>query len=90
MVKERLTEKAGHSMPTLMESPDVKPDVFNAPKQVESMASVLKKGRNWVISASGGVAINSWAIADKVKPSDTVDAVRTKAAAGDVPSWYWN
>ena len=53
---------------TLLESPAVKPEAFNAPKEVESKASVLRKGRNWVISASGGVAINSWAIADKVQP----------------------
>ena len=90
VVKERLTEKAGDSMPTLLESPAVKPDVFNAPKQVESKASVLKRGRNWVISASGGVAINSWAIADKVKPSDTVAPVRAKAVAAENTSWYWN
>jgi hypothetical protein len=85
-----LTEKAGDSLPTLMESPAVKPAVFNAPKQVESQASVLKKGRNWVIRASGGVAINSWAIADKTKPSDTVDAVRAKAAANENRNWWWN
>jgi hypothetical protein len=77
-------------MPTLMESPEVKPGVFPAPKQVESKASVLKKGHGWIVSASGGVAINSWAIADKVKLNDTVSAVRTKAAATDVASWYWN
>ena len=83
VVKERLAEKAGYSMPTLLESPAVKPEVFNAPKQVESKASVLKKGRNWVISASGGVAINSWAMADKAQRSDAVDAVRAKAAPAD-------
>ena len=90
VAKERLTEKAGYSMPTLLESPAVKPDAFNAPKQVESKASVLKKGRNWVISASGGVAINSWAMADKVKPSDAVAPVRAKAVAAENAGWCWN
>jgi hypothetical protein len=89
VVKERLTEKAGYSMPTLMDDTTVKAAEFNAPKQVDSQASVLKKGRNWVISASGGVAINSWAIVQRAKPSGTVDAVRAKAAKeGD--KWYWN
>ena len=90
VVKERLTEKAGYSLPTLLESPDVKFEVFNAPKQVESKASVLKKGRNWVISASGGVAINSWGIANKLQSSDAVAAVRTKAAPADNNNWWWN
>ena len=90
VVKERLAEKAGHSMPTLMESPDAKPEALNAPKQVESKASVLKKGHNWVISASGGVNINSWGLADKVQPSDTVAPVRAKAVPAENTAWCWN
>ena len=86
VVKDRLTEKAGHSLPTLMESPAVKPTEFNAPKQVESKASGLKKGANWVISASGGVAINSWAIAEKAKTSDTVAPVRARPPPRRTPT----
>jgi hypothetical protein len=90
VVKEQLAEKAGGSMPTLLDSSAVKPEAFHSPKQVESKASVLKKGRNWVISASGGVAINSWIIADQVRPSDAVAPVRAKAAAAETTNWYWN
>jgi hypothetical protein len=90
LTKERLTEKAGQSLPTLLESPAVKTEVFNAPKQVESKASVLNKGRNWVISVSGGVAINSWAVADKVQPGDKVAPVRAKAAPAANTNWWWN
>ncbi len=90
IVKERLAEKAGYSMPTLMESPEVQPVVFNAPKQVPSMASTLKKGRNWVISVSGGVAIQSWALADTAKQSDTVSPVRAQAAPAETTNWWWN
>jgi len=90
IVKERLAEKAGYSMPTLMESPEVQPVVFNAPKQVPSMASTLKKGRNWVISVSGGVAIQSWALADTAKQSDTVSPVRAQAAPAETTNWWGN
>jgi hypothetical protein len=90
IVKERLAEKAGYSMPTLMESPEVQPVVFNAPKQVPSMASTLKKGRNWVISVSGGVAIQSWALADTAKQSDAVSSVRVQAAPAETTNWCWN
>ena len=89
VAKERLTEKAGNSLPTLLESPALKPDAFDAPKQVPSQASVLKKGRNWVISASGGVAINSWLVVDKAQPSDKVAPVRAKfVPAGN--NWWSN
>ena len=44
VVKERLTEKAGYSMPTLLESPAVKPDAFNAPKQVREQGQRAEEG----------------------------------------------
>src|SRR5204862_268455 len=90
VVKDRLTEKAGNSLPTLMESPELKPDVFNAPKQVDSLASVLKKGHGWVVSVSGGVAINSWLIAATAKPSTDAAQVRAKAAPASASAWWWN
>ncbi len=90
IVKERLPEKAGYSLPVLLSSNDLRPVEFNAPKQVPSRASVLEKSRNWIISASGGVAINSWAIADKTRQSDAVAPVRAKAAATNDTKWWWN
>jgi hypothetical protein len=90
IVKGNLPEKAGYDMPTLMNSPAVKADVFNAPKETASIASILNRGKNRVVSVSGGVAINSWAIADKVKPSDKVAPVRTKAAFPQTAGWWRN
>ncbi|MEN6452524.1 MAG: DUF1598 domain-containing protein [Thermoguttaceae bacterium] len=89
IVKERLPEKAGDSLNGLLDA-TVKVETFNAPKQVKSIASVLDKGRHPVIGVSGGVAINSWIIADQVKTSDTVAPVRAKAAPAQNANWWWN
>jgi hypothetical protein len=86
VVKNRLPEKAGYDLPTLLNSRAVKSDVFNAPKEVPSVASV--RGR--LVAVSGGVAINSWAYADKAKTSDKVAAVRTKAAFDKDAGWWQN
>jgi hypothetical protein len=86
IVKDRLPEKAGYDLPTLLNSPAVKPEVFHAPKQVPTIASV--KGR--LIAVSGGVAINSWAWADKAKPSDKVAAVREKTVFQQTAGWWQN
>ena len=86
VVKDRLPEKAGYDLPTLFNSRAVKADMFNAPKQVPSVASV--RGR--LVAVSGGVAINSWAYADKVKTDEKVAAVRTKAAFGKTGGWWQN
>ncbi len=90
IVKERLTEKAGYSMPLLLDPAEVKTEEFHAPKQIRTQASVMKKGHNWVISASGGVLVNSWAIAEVVQQSDAPAAVRAKASGGGNGKWWWN
>jgi hypothetical protein len=90
IVKANLPEKAGYDLPTLMNSPVVKADVFNAPKQVPSIASVLSKAKGSVMSISGGVSINSWMIVDKPKTSEKVAAARQKAAFADTGNWWRN
>jgi hypothetical protein len=90
IVKERLPEKAGASLPALFTSEEVKTEANYVPKEVASQASVLKTGKGWVISVSGGVAINSWDIADKTQSSEAVAAVRTQAAPKNHSSWWWN
>jgi len=65
-----------------------------APKKVATQCSATKKGSNWVITASGGVSINSWEAADKTQVTPTVGEVRERAkpvasnAAGD--GLWWN
>jgi len=90
VVKENLPEKAGYSMPILLDPADLKVDELAAPKQVDSKVSMMKKGRNWVISASGGVMINSWSIADHVQQSEAPAQIRTRAASGENNNWWWN
>jgi hypothetical protein len=40
--------------------------------------------------ASGGVAINSWGIADKTQRSAKLDPVRAQAAPKSESTWWWN
>jgi hypothetical protein len=90
IAKERLNEKAGFSMPVLLDASSLKTSEFPAPTTCDSKASVLKKQNGWVISASGGVLINSWAIADKTEQADAPAKIRAKAAAGETSAWWWD
>ncbi|MGA2060421.1 MAG: DUF1598 domain-containing protein, partial [Thermoguttaceae bacterium] len=90
IVKERLPDKAGYSLPVLMSSPELRPAEFNAPKHVPSQTSMLPKGQKYIISVSGGVAINSWIIADNTKQSDDAAPIRAKAAPSNDTKWWWN
>ena len=88
--KENLAAKSSFSMPTLLNESDLVTEEYYVPSKVDSKASFVKKGRNWVISASGGVQINSWAIADKKEQTEALAPVREQAVAPQPDAWWWN
>jgi hypothetical protein len=86
--KERLVEKTNLELPWLMEKEEI--DEYPAPRRVASQASLIKKGRNWVITASGGVQFQPWLVADRTEQSAEIAPVRDKvAAAEDSGNWWW-
>lgn len=91
IAREDLTTKAGYSMPLLLNPAELEAAKYPAPRQVDSMASFVKKGRNYVISVSGGVDINPWAIAERSETQDSLDAVRTaQESPAAAHRWWWN
>ena len=90
IAKENLLAKANLELPTLLGSESkLQPSEWTAPTQVATQCSVTHKGRNFIITASGGVEINSWAIADKTEEVAAVGETRQKAAAKSAGSLYW-
>lgn len=89
IVQQNLPERCGHSFPLLLNSKTLPVEQFNVPKQVDSQASVLKKGSNWLISASGGVEINSWLLIHQPESTAQLAPLRTKAASAS-DAWWWN
>ena len=60
----------------------------NAPKTVATQASLIKKGRNYVVSASGGVQVYPWELVQESAVSEAVASVRAAATLSD--SWWWD
>lgn len=55
---------------------------------MDSKVSFLKQGRNWLVSASGGVQFLPWLVADKVEQNDDLAAVREQLSSTS-DRWYW-
>lgn len=91
VAREDLTTKAGYSMPLLLNPSELEAVKYPAPREVDSIASFVKKGRNYVISVSGGVEINPWTIAERHETAESLGPVRAaqepRAAA---QNWWWN
>jgi hypothetical protein len=89
VVKERLAEKAGQKLPLLLDSRQLPVDEFDAPKKTDTRASFVKKGSNWIISASGGVEIHPAEIVSKTEKTEALAPVRASAGTTS-KAWWWN
>jgi hypothetical protein len=92
IAQEHLLEKANVKLPYLFDSNALALQKCNTPKQVPTQASTIKKGRDWVISASGGVALQPWYVVDseKFEKSAELTPVRATVAKARNDRWWWN
>lgn len=91
IARENLADRADCPLPMLMDAAALRVAELDAPRQVPSQASFIKKGSNWIISASGGVLINSWAMAARSQAdADNTLAPKRAQAASDSDRWWWN
>ena len=87
LAKENLLVTSGLDMPQLMGEAPL--DEYNAPRMVASQASFVKKGRNWVLSVSGGVQIFPWQVADRTEVAEELATARPERDAATAQSWWW-
>lgn len=89
--KEDLLGKAGCSVPTLTDANGTfATHKWPVPKTLATQCSFLKIGREYVVTASGGVQVDSYSVASKVKTSPDLNRVREKALNRDGKAWWWN
>jgi len=86
-----LQSRAGCSLPLLASSDSrlVTSD-WHAPKMVRTQASAIKRGNNWIVTASGGVEISSHQIAADTKTDPATAKTRKENGALAGARWWWN
>ena len=90
MIHHDLPGRAGCDLGLLLDDKRLAVAEYHVPKTLASRASLLKKEREWIISVSGGVEIDSWSVLkhDEVQPE--LSDVRTTAAAAKPERWWWD
>ena len=88
VAKEELLQRTNLDLPWLMQQEQI--EEYPAPRRVASKASLIKKGNKWVISASGGVQVQPWLVADRSEESAEMATLRDKVASAEAnSSWWW-
>lgn len=91
MAREGMLKRVGLKIPTLASS-DSEYEVYKlpVPKKLPTRASVVKIGSNYMITASGGVQVESWQVASKSEVVEQVAANRDRTNPDDYINWWWN
>ena len=61
---------------------------FPAPRHVATTASLMKKGRNWIICASGGVQIQPWSVVQQTEQVGSLGVVHGRMADTSGRLWW--
>ena len=89
--KEGLATKAGLSIPLMADSKSELAPLtwWNVPKTVATQCSFIKAGREYIFTASGGVQVDSWAVASNSAVKAEVAQAREKAGVPAGKAWWY-
>lgn len=90
LVKEDLPRKAGCDIALLLDDKRIQVASYPVPKTTDSRASLVRKGREWIVSVSGGVAVDSWSVLEHVEQQPKLSDTRRQATLYDENRWWWD
>jgi hypothetical protein len=88
--REGLLSKSGCDLPLILGAKsELETTSLPAPRSIPTQCSFIRRGRETIITASGGVEVNSWEAASNVQAAPALQGVREKALANG-KQWFWN
>ena len=84
-----LIEKVGLEIPSILGTENHKIPSYSVPKVIPAQCSFVRISDSWLVSASGGIQLDSWAVASNTEAVAEVGAVAKLAARVD-DNWWWN
>ncbi|HZL87493.1 MAG TPA: DUF1598 domain-containing protein [Pirellulaceae bacterium] len=90
ITKEDLSGRAGCDLSLLLDEKRIAIAEHPVPRMVDSRASLVRKGRNWIVSISGGVEIDSWSVLNRAESSPELAKTRSAAAPREDEKWWWD
>ena len=85
-----LPSVAGYSMPLLTDEAAVAVGSFQVPRTVESEASFVLAGRDWVVSIAGGAEMDGHAVLERVERGVSPALAPSQAATAPAGRWWWD
>lgn len=89
--QEGLLEKVGCSIPQITDVREGQSTIkWPVPKSLATQCSFIKRANEYIVTASGGVQIDSFGVASRVEVSSELKSIREKTGVRGEKSWWWN
>ncbi len=88
--KEQLGERAGFQWGILLNEEQMTTRGWEVPAKLPARATLVQKGRQWVVSVSGGVNLDAWQVASTTQTDASVSSQRDKALDKRASQWWWD
>ncbi len=85
-----LINAAGCELPTLLDASALRGPTFHVPTRVPSEASMVRGRSGWIVSISGGVDIDPWAVVASTELDPKLAITQRQVAAPDDATWWWS
>ncbi len=89
LVKEQLPARAGYHFTVLQDAATLPTHAYPVPRAVPSQGSLVRKGKNWEVSASGGVDLDPWSVLQRQEVAPELAELRGQHLSA-TEAWAWN
>jgi len=89
-VKEDLPAAARCDLSLLLDEKRLAVAEYRVPKTIDSRASLIRRGPDWILSLSGGIQIDSWSVLNLVDVKTELATTRQSAAPPSTTRWWWD
>jgi hypothetical protein len=89
-VKEDLAATSSCDLSLLLDEKRLAVAEFQVPKSIDSRASLIRRGSDWILSLSGGVQIDSWSVLNHVETKADLAAEHQSAIPPSTTRWWWD
>lgn len=91
IVKEGMLDRVGLELTELRDANSgLQAASLSVARTVPTLCSFMKVGRETVVTASGGVQVDSWQVTDRSVVDSQVQGLHQKARRATSSKWWWN
>ena len=88
--RDSMAEQVDLDLSAIKGSEMVSVPTYAVPREVPAQCSFVKLSRSWLVTASGGVDVNAFAVLEKTESEPQLDQIAQLANQRTADRWWWN